>query len=637
VKEKFFKLKIFVIFTVLTVVLFSLAFYILNIKYKQLTKNSTLLYSAKMITSISSLLQSMQLERGLSSGYIIMKDGIKYKTRLLKQQKITDKDYKNFLSLITYKKEIYKFIQINNIKKIANIKQQMKKINLIRKKVFSHSISFTHEFNYYTLINTNLLDILRNLTMTDNEHNDSNTVIYDIQALKEISGKGRAYIYNYILSHSFTNNITAITNKLMQKESMYRQDFFIDTNTKCMTVFSHTVNKKLQQKINTITLNISKNKQTHCSANLWFKLDTKLINQYKTVSSIILNAHLATIKNIYNNAKITLIAIIIILFLSTILILILLYFLYVLMKNEEKNKIELKILSYMFESNEAMIITNAKGDILRVNHAFTKINGYTQDEAFNKNPRILKSNKHSKAFYKKMWNSLITKGFWKGEIYNKRKNGEIFPEQLSITAIKDDHGATTNYIANFIDISELKRAKDDATYQAYHDFLTKLPNRKFMLKKLADEFQKAKKFGFTHAFLFIDLDGFKKVNDTFGHEIGDKLLIQVSRRLKQSIREDDFAARLGGDEFAVILLNLDQQNARNHIQAIATKIIKKISKIFQIHNNSIQIGASIGIEIFPNNLDNIDLVINNADTAMYKAKKNGKNQSVFYTQISKKN
>ena len=629
-KEKFFKLKIFVIFTVLTVVLFSLAFYILNIKYKQLTKNSTLLYSAKMITSISNLLQSMQLERGLSSGYIIIKDGIKYKTRLLKQQKITDKDYKKFLFLIAYKKEIYKFIQINNIKKIADIKQQMKKINLIRKKVFSHSISFMHEFNYYTSINTNLLDILRNLTMTDNEYNDSNTVIYDIQALKEISGKGRAYIYNYILSHNSINNIIAITNKLISKESMYRQDFFIDTNKKCMAVFNHTVNKKLQQKINTITLNISKNKQIHCNANLWFQLDTKLINQYKTVSSIILNAHLTTMKNLYNNAKITLIVIIIILFFSSILILILLYFLYVLMKNEEKSKIELKILSYMFDSNEAMIITNAKGDILRVNHAFTKINGYTQDEAFNKNPRILKSNKHSKAFYKNMWNSLITKGFWKGEIYNKRKNGEIFPEQLSITAIKNDHGDTINYIANFIDISELKRAKDDATYQAYHDFLTKLPNRKFMLKKLADEFQKAKKFGFTHAFLFIDLDGFKKVNDTFGHEIGDKLLMKVSYRLKQSIREDDFVARLGGDEFAVILLNLDQQNARTLTQAIATKIIKRISKIFQIHHNSIQIGASIGIEIFPNNLDNIDLVINNADTAMYKAKKNGKNQCIFY-------
>ena len=629
-KEKFFKLKIFVIFTVLTVVLFSLAFYILNIKYKQLTKNSTLLYSAKMITSISNLLQSIQLERGLSSGYIIIKDGIKYKTRLLKQQKITDKDYKKFLFLIAYKKEIYKFIQINNIKKIADIKQQMKKINLIRKKVFSHSISFIHEFNYYTSINTNLLDILRNLTMTDNEYNDSNTVIYDIQALKEISGKGRAYIHNYILSHKSINNIIAITNKLISKELMYRQDFFIDTNKKCMAVFNHTVNKKLQQKINTITLNISKNKQIHCNANLWFQLDTKLINQYKTVSSIILNVHLTTMKNLYNNAKITLIAIIIILFFSSILILILLYFLYVLMKNEEKSKIELKILSYMFDSNEAMIITNAKGDILRVNHAFTKINGYTQDEAFNKNPRILKSNKHSKAFYKNMWNSLITKGFWKGEIYNKRKNGEIFPEQLSITAIKNDHGDTINYIANFIDISELKRAKDDATYQAYHDFLTKLPNRKFMLKKLADEFQKAKKFGFTHAFLFIDLDGFKKVNDTFGHEIGDKLLMKVSYRLKQSIREDDFVARLGGDEFAVILLNLDQQNARTHAQAIATKIIKRISKIFQIHHNSIQIGASIGIEIFPNNLDNIDLVINNADTAMYKAKKNGKNQCIFY-------
>ncbi len=628
-KERSFRLKIFIIFSILALILFSLTFYILNIKYKELVKNSTYLYSAKTIQSISDLLQSIQLERGLSSGYITIKDGLKYKTRLIKRQKITDKDYQLFLSLIN-KKEIYQFIQINNIQKIINIKQQMKKINFIRKKIFSHSISFKNEFDYYTLINTDLLDILRNLTIINNKYNNSNAVIYDVQAQKETLGQGRAYVYNYILSHNFTVNTLTTINKFISTELLYQQNFLTDTNVKCLTAFNHTINKKLQQKIKTMALHISKYKQTHHEANIWFKSNTKLINEYKTLSSTILASHLANISTLYNNAKITLITIIIVLFSSIILMFVLIYILHTLIKKEEKNKIELKILAYTFDSHEAMIITDSDGKFLRANKAFIDMVGYKQNELLGKTPRILNSGKHSKEFFKNMWKQLQTKGGWSGEIYNKRKDGEIYPEQLSITAIKNDYGKIINYIANYIDISELKRAKDDATFQAYHDFLTTLPNKKFMLKKLTDEFNKARRVGFTHAFFFVDLDGFKSVNDAYGHELGDKLLIKVSNRLNKSIREHDFVARIGGDEFVIILLNINELEANKDIKNIANKIIEEISRIFVIKNHKIKIGVSIGIELFPQNFDNIDIIIKHADIAMYRAKKNGRNGFIFY-------
>jgi diguanylate cyclase (GGDEF)-like protein len=231
-----------------------------------------------------------------------------------------------------------------------------------------------------------------------------------------------------------------------------------------------------------------------------------------------------------------------------------------------------------------------------------------------------------------MWDDILTSGHWQGEIYNKRKNGDIFPERLSITAIKDDDGKTTHYIAQFIDLTDIKKAQKTTEYQANHDFLTSLLNKKSFIQRMDEEFGKATRHNFKHALLFIDLDNFKAVNDNYGHNIGDMLIIEVAKRLNKSIRDGDISARLSGDEFAIVLLNInkDMDTAAKEVSVICNKILQIISDKFILENNIINISLSIGIKIFPSNEKTVQDIITHADTAMYRAKHKGKNQFVFF-------
>ncbi len=302
---------------------------------------------------------------------------------------------------------------------------------------------------------------------------------------------------------------------------------------------------------------------------------------------------------------------------------------------QEKRKKDLEALrisAYAFEAQEAMTITDMQGDIIKVNKSFCEITGYTKEEVLGKNPRILQSNVHSKEFYENMWSELIIHGRWHGEIYNKRKDGEIFPEMLSITAIKNELKETTHYIAQFIDISLIKQAQETAQYQADHDFLTGLLNRKSLMARLQEEFVKAKRHDFVHAFLFIDLDNFKSINDTYGHNVGDKIIIDVAERLKSVTREGDILSRLSGDEFAVMLLNVDKRGSEAilGLQEICNKIISTLSATYYIDDLQINTSSSIGINFFPDGEKSINDIIVHADKAMYKAKKQGKNQFVFF-------
>ncbi len=302
-------------------------------------------------------------------------------------------------------------------------------------------------------------------------------------------------------------------------------------------------------------------------------------------------------------------------------------------QDKRKKDLEaLRISAYAFDTQEAMTITDAQGNILKVNRSFCEITGYTKEEVLGKNPRILQSDVHPKEFYKDMWDELILYGRWHGEIYNKRKNGEIFPEMLSITAIKNELKETTHYIAQFIDISSIKQAQEAAQYQADHDFLTGLLNRKSLTTRLQEEFVKAKRHDFVHAFLFIDLDNFKSINDTYGHNIGDKIIMLVAQRLKEITREGDILSRLSGDEFAVILLNIDKKGSEAilGLQEICNKIIATLNATYDIDDLQINTSSSIGINLFPNGEKSINDIMIHADKAMYKAKKQGKNQFVFF-------
>ncbi len=303
---------------------------------------------------------------------------------------------------------------------------------------------------------------------------------------------------------------------------------------------------------------------------------------------------------------------------------------------QEKEKIlqqELKITSKAFDAHEAITISDAQGNIIKVNKAFTKITGYKPEEVIGNNPRILKSGKHGKEFYEKMWKDLTSKGYWHDEIYNKRKNGEIYPEILSISAIRDDKGVITNFIAHFFDISNIKEVQKSLEDKIKYDQLTHILNRQSMFEKLKEIFYQNQRVGEYSGFLFMDLDNFKFINDYYGHDVGDKILIKVAKILKDIAKEGDIVARIGGDEFAFISNRLGSYKdiAIKKSSILAEKIVDIFSNPINIDDNyNINITFSIGIKLFPDSEKDYKEVMIDADIAMYNAKKEGKRQFSFF-------
>ena len=299
---------------------------------------------------------------------------------------------------------------------------------------------------------------------------------------------------------------------------------------------------------------------------------------------------------------------------------------------ERKNKEELEILASAFETHEAVIITDVTGRIIKVNKAFSRITGYYPQEVIGRTPAIMKSGKHDKTFYMQMWDTIRKEGHWQGEIYNRRKNGEIYPELLFITAIRNNDGEVSHYIAHFFDITHLKKALEDARYQAEHDPLTDLYNRQKMMEFLKHlYFEDMKKRCFS-ALIFIDLDNFKQINDFFGHEAGDKVLIEMGKRLKATMREGDMVARLGGDEFTYIAANLsiDRFEAIKKVTILVEKMMRLFAKPIAIEDNRIEVTFSMGIKLFPDREKSPEDVLADADVAMYHAKRAGKKRYKFF-------
>jgi len=233
-----------------------------------------------------------------------------------------------------------------------------------------------------------------------------------------------------------------------------------------------------------------------------------------------------------------------------------------------------------------------------------------------------------------MWERLKHEGHWRGEIRNRRKNGEIYDERLSITAIKDTEGRTQYYISQFLDISDLKKAEAKARHQATHDFLTGLPNRKLMMEFLRDEEIRSRKHRTYDAFLFIDLDDFKKINDIHGHNIGDRVLTEVANRLTEQVDKKDFVARISGDEFCVILTDVGQEENEAHrrTQEVCERLLEALDRTYVFGKVRLNMGVSIGIKLFPDRDNRLEIeeIVSSADAAMYQAKEEGKNRFVFY-------
>ncbi|MCI0508294.1 MAG: EAL domain-containing protein [Gammaproteobacteria bacterium] len=299
--------------------------------------------------------------------------------------------------------------------------------------------------------------------------------------------------------------------------------------------------------------------------------------------------------------------------------------------NKQKEE-ELQLTATAFETHTAILITNVNGTILRVNPAFTQITGYSAEEALGNNPKMLQSGHHGKDFYERFWYSITTTGKWEGEIWNKRKNGEIYPEWQAITAIKNHAGEVTHYVATFQDITERKQTQALIEHHAFFDVLTNLPNRRMMLDRLNQELSAARRRQVYGALLFLDLDHFKTLNDSMGHAVGDSLLQQMARRLTNHVRTEDTVSRLGGDEFVVLLTNLDknEKSATATANSIAKKIHGAVSRPYQLEGHTLNFSCSIGVTLFSFASESADDVLKHADTAMYRAKSKGRNAICFY-------
>ncbi|MEW8386733.1 MAG: EAL domain-containing protein, partial [Candidatus Thiodiazotropha sp.] len=290
---------------------------------------------------------------------------------------------------------------------------------------------------------------------------------------------------------------------------------------------------------------------------------------------------------------------------------------------------QLRMNATVFDTtSEGIMVTDADNIIKTVNPAFTRITGYSAEEVVGQSPSILSSGRHEEEFYEELWNSVLHKRYWSGEIWNRRKDGSVFPEWLSIAAIPDDDGIAKEYVAVFSDISKHKENEEQIRYQANYDALTGLPNRSLLSDRLEQAIGSALREKWMLAILFIDLDQFKMVNDTFGHVMGDELLQLVAERIGDCVRESDTVARFGGDEFVILLQDVTEMDA---VANIATKVIDSITKVFTLYERDIYIGASVGITIFPDDAMNADSLLRNADMAMYQAKERGRNNYQFFT------
>lgn len=299
----------------------------------------------------------------------------------------------------------------------------------------------------------------------------------------------------------------------------------------------------------------------------------------------------------------------------------------------------LRIAAVTFQTHDAIVITDAGANIVRVNQAFTDITGYAQDEVVGKNPRIMNSGRQDRMFYTEMWQQLLHTGSWAGEIWDRRKNGQVYPKWLTVTAVKNAKMETTHYVGIFSDITARKQSEEEIRNLAFYDVLTRLPNRRLFMDRFRAALTISARRQDYGSVLFIDLDRFKVLNDSMGHDYGDLLLVEVAARLKSCVREMDTVARLGGDEFVVLLEGISEnlEEASRHVVFVAEKIRGALAHPYVLKGYEHHSSPSIGISLFRGHEATVDELLQQADLAMYQAKNSGRNNVRFFDPVMQQN
>lgn len=281
-------------------------------------------------------------------------------------------------------------------------------------------------------------------------------------------------------------------------------------------------------------------------------------------------------------------------------------------------------------ASEGILITKKNGTIVYANNAFLQMSGYSFEEALGQTPRILQSGKHDREFYRDMWDSLSFYGAWQGEVWNRRKDGNVYPQRMAITKLEDPTHQDEVYYASMVhDLTKVKHNEEELLHRAYHDPLTKLPNRHLFMDRLEQVVNRAGRKRAKFAVMFIDLDNFKHINDSLGHDVGDMLLKEISRRLVHCARDVDTVSRIGGDEFTIILEGVEKEE---EIGIVASRVQERLAEPYSLGGNELYVTVSIGIAIYPENGETAVNLLKNADLAMYHVKETGRNNFHYFTE-----
>ncbi|MDH4944256.1 diguanylate cyclase [Sulfurimonas sp. C5] len=616
VNLKSFKSKIFTIVLIPIISIIYFTFYYVKLSNSNINTITSQKENILLVDKLIDVVHNLQIEQDLAVHFVNSQKSQNLQENFTTAYKNSDTSIKLLETLRHENKDSY-----------------LQNLPALRLQVLDQNLSFDQVLQAYTRINNNTINVIKYLLPKVDENRYDALFLINLELLKESAGLERACIYNDLLTPNSDLKCKNTLLYLQQDQKNRIDDLSLYSNGLSESSYKKYVDKQNIEELDRFRKLYKQHKLKKEDAIYWYEVSTNNINTYNKVSKDILNKFIINLDDNYRETMHNLNIAMILWIVSIISGVYFIFLINKLFKEHEKHADDLELSSRTLDSYEGIVITDKDTHIIKVNKGFERITGYSAEDAIGKKTSILKSGNNPKSLYKAMWGSVNSTGSWTGEVINKRKDGKLYSQRLSISAFRDKEGNVKNYIGHLFDITELRKAQQEAVYQASHDALTKLINRTHLLTRMREELNRSKRHGFKNAFLFIDLDNFKNVNDSFGHHVGDKLLIHVAEALKSSVRECDIVARLSGDEFAVVLLDIDSsyKKLEDVIEFVAYKILNQLNHEIIIDSNKVKVGSSIGVRVFPkDHLDEEDQIIKDADSAMYKAKNGGKNRFVVY-------
>ncbi|MGD9969533.1 MAG: EAL domain-containing protein [Sulfuricurvum sp.] len=617
---------------VLSVLIGAWNIYILKIEWNEYQKLRSEFEQTRHLIEFSEkvarFVHEIQKERGLSAAFLGSKGDDEFRSRLNAQRLNSDNAFSNLLHMVNGLKAYP--VPSSFTHSVNDALKQREEIYDLRNKIADLAISPNEEIDAYSTINSRFVGLIP-LAAKSAPNREIALRLYDnglISECKESAGVERATLSNVFAAKQYQEEMYERTVSIHAVYTACIEALKSRLSDKEHSVLLETIDEKPFQIADHYFYDVVE-KNRFVDAASWFDVATEKIDLIEMMRKSFQENLIRDLNRMENSAlhrsAIFLIGSISVGFILLILTL-------AMIRKILQTMTDLRISSTVFDSHEGVLVTDIHGTIVRANAAFENITGFGQDEIIGKTPALLKSGIQSGDFYKELWETLETTGKWKGEIVNRKKNGELYHEWLSISTVMDDYGETTHYVAIFSDISSKKAAENKIHELAFYDPLTKLPNRRQLLDRLEQALNKQSRHETYGMLAFIDLDNFKLVNDTKGHLMGDELLVQAAKRLQGCIRAEDTIARHGGDEFVVMIEEIasGRDEAIHHATSIGEKIIEALREPFELGGELFYVTGSVGMAIIYDHIQSATDILAHADAAMYSAKQAGRNSYRFF-------